>query len=105
MTEEYKPKVGEVCEGAPSGFAFERLTILFISEKTVVVRTGRFEAAYQIDDIKFRPIRSERDIGIAQMEEDVCLYMENGALCRKGNFRAEPSHIYRMFYDAGYRKQ
>lgn len=55
------PPVGCKVERSLCGDRWSKCEIIFISNETVVVKFKRGEVAYRVNEVKFRPIRSEAD--------------------------------------------
>lgn len=66
------PPVGAVCEFIRSGFKdWKRCEILFMGKVSLVMNTDKVsEQRFALHDIKFRPIRTERDELVGIIKED-----------------------------------
>lgn len=84
------PPVGVECERSWCGDKWLPCTVLFVSDETVVVKLATREAAYGVNEVKFRPIRTEREEAIHEI----------ASMIGRGTFYEDAERI----YDAGYRK-
>lgn len=55
------PTVGCECERSWAGDKWLQCKIIFVSDEIVLVKLATREAAYQLSDVKFRPLLSESD--------------------------------------------
>lgn len=55
------PPVGCVCERSWAGDKWLQCKIIFTGDEIVLVKLATREAAYQLSDVRFRPLRSEAD--------------------------------------------
>lgn len=91
------PPVGEACEIHHKFWADEshhKVKISAITDEYLIVKYESFEHHYLINDIEFRPIRTEREAAI----EDMVSVM---SATKRANFDINAAAL----YDAGYRKE
>ena len=72
---------------------YEKVTVAAITNEYVIVKYATFEQHYTLNDISFRPLRTEREKEIEEMTNLIAKSVFGSAKCQ-----AE------KLYDAGYRK-
>ena len=60
----FLPEVGVECELSNCGNDYERCTLKYIGESLCVVKHNYGEQYYRLNSVKFRPIKSERELFI-----------------------------------------
>ena len=78
---------------------YEKVTVAAITNEYVIVKYATFEQHYMLNDISFRPLRTERDKVIDEM-----IGILKAKFDRPGVDGIAVADIVDELYDAGYRK-
>ena len=77
------PPVGCECDIRHSCWnseKYEKVTVAAITSEYVIVKYATFEQHYMLKDISFRPIRTERDVLLSVIVEEMNRYDTDGKL-------------------------